>query len=104
MLEMWATEANMLSNVYRSTLEPLIGASGNIVSFTFEEFVRSLQKVEDQANALRRDRNTAWVYLGECELRSGNQARALAHFIQALNFISGEDAGNLTLGSVQPRE
>jgi hypothetical protein len=90
LLEAWAAQSNTLANLYRQTLRPFYRST----SFEREDAGFSIASVDSlidneiKSNELIRDRNTAWVYLGECFAQSGDDATALGYFSQALDIIS----------------
>lgn len=93
-LESWAKSANHLSNLYRQTLEPFYSTTRyeREDSGFYLDDIEELIDNEDTANNYVRERNTAWVYLGECHMRAGDYPRAISYFSQALEYISlGEE-------------
>jgi tetratricopeptide (TPR) repeat protein len=90
LLETWATQSNTLANLYRQTLRPFYRSTRmerEDSGFSISN-VDALIENESKSNNLIQDRNTAWVYLGECYAEAGDNALALGYFSQALDIIS----------------
>lgn len=90
LLEEWATQTNTLANLYRQTLRPFYRSTRSerdSYGFSFSS-IEDLSDNEGISNSLIRDRNIAWVYLGECHVQTGDEVRALSYFSQALDRMS----------------
>lgn len=87
-LERWATEGNSLANFYSQTLEPFYDASYSDREDFYISSIGPLVDNEGTSNELKRDRNTAWIYLGECHAKLGDNVRALSYFSKSLDRLS----------------
>jgi len=88
LLDAMATQSNALANLMSQTLNPFYdGGFDERENFNISS-VDELIANETLNNALLVDRNSAWVMLGECELKNGNEDRALGYFSKALDYIS----------------
>lgn len=88
LLDAMATQSNTLANLMRETLTPFYdGGYDEKENFNISS-VEELIENETLNNEFIRDRNSAWVMLGECELKSNNNDRAVGYFLKALDYIS----------------
>ena len=90
LLEAWARDAATLANLYRSTLEPFYGTTNSQqqnANFNILQ-VEDLVQYEAVSNEHTRNRNRAWVMLGECHAQTGDTVQALGYFLQSLDRIS----------------
>lgn len=88
LLETMAKQSNILANTLRQTLEPFYGGSyDDRENFSINSIDELIQN-ETDSNTFVSDRNSAWVMLGECEMKAGNEERAVGYFSEALDYIS----------------
>lgn len=90
-LESFSKNANWLSNIISSGLEPYYGASyDSREDFPYRK-LRPLIPIEERANELRQKRNESFVMQAECHATIGNEKEAVAIYIKALDLISLEN-------------
>jgi len=90
-LESFAKNANWLSNIIATGIEPYYGASyDSRDNFPYRK-LKPLIPLEEQANLLRSKRNHSFVMQAECHEKLGNKEQAVALYIKALNLISLDD-------------
>ena len=90
LLEEWATQSNALANLYSQTLRPFYRSTHSEREdeyFTIRK-IEDLVENESKSNSLIFDRNTAWIYLGECYALQGEDVLAISYFSQALDLLS----------------
>lgn len=87
-LETWATQANWLSNLIASSLEPYYSASYDDRKKISYNTLDALIPFEKQSNQFKSDRNLATVMRAECLAKLGRNNEAVAVFARALDLIS----------------
>lgn len=92
-LEEWAEQSNVLANLYQMSIEPFYStpsSSRQVGSGALDALV----PLEDAANALKLDRNLAWIMMAECHVQLGDNSAALAYFSSALDLLQARNNQN----------
>ncbi|WMT90108.1 hypothetical protein [Pelagibacterium sp. H642] len=90
-IEELADESNRLANIIAQGIEPFYQTRQSDREPMPPELISELADAEAYANALKDQRNEAWVTQGDCLIKTGNPDLAIAVLHQALRFIRFED-------------
>lgn len=92
-LEEWAAQSNVLANLYQMSIEPFYStpsSSRQLGAGALDVLV----PLEDASNALKLDRNLAWIMMAECHVQLGDNSAALAYFSSALDLLQARNNQN----------
>ena len=86
-LENYMKKSNWLANLIAATLDPYYNADYDDRKAYPHARLQSLIPLEKLANAYKTKRNIAYAMQGECLLKTGDQNRAIAVLVKALDLI-----------------